>query len=153
MYALQLNTLLSNSAVELFYCQLQDHPSPLHVAEIADIEFEIFGQVNQYGIFRTCLVYIDNVKSPTAPPFFGEIDIISLDLRVYGAAISDSIDNQVTHVVCDPVRNPERVNYWNEKNARRETKFHLVRLEWVTDSINKGSLVDEFAYIPELSLY
>ena len=65
---------------------------------------------------------------------------------MYGAEVVKCMDLRVTHVVCDPVAHPQRVSDWKLKNREQQVKFHLVRPEWVLDSINKGSLVDELAY-------
>lgn len=95
-----------------------------------------------------CVVYVDTWKDPSEPAFFGELEITSLDLRVYGALVLSSMDSGVTHVVCDPIEYPNRAAFWRAENHRRDFKFYLVRPEWVTDSINKGCLVDETAYFP-----
>lgn len=77
---------------------------------------------------------------------FNEQEIVSLDLRMYGAEVVAELNSKVTHVVCNPLTNPEYVFHLRSINREREVKFYCVRPEWVTDSISRGSLVDERAY-------
>lgn len=130
---------------------MKEKPAPFSISEIADLEYQIFGQVHKYGLFRTCVVYVDvweKISEPNSLVISGELEIISLDLRMYGAQVLNCMKPDVTHVVCDPVTHPHRVSNWQLLNREQEVKFYLVRLEWVSDSINKGSLVDELTYMP-----
>ena len=98
-----------------------------------------------------CVVYADvweNISEPNSKVISGELKIISLDLRVYGAEVVKSMDSRVTHVVCDPSHYPKRISDWKLMNREQQFKFHLVRKEWVLDSIKEGSLIDERAYMP-----
>jgi len=130
---------------------LQENPAQLSIYEIANLEHEIFGQVHKYGIFRTCVVYVDvweTISDPNSQNISRELEIVSFDLRIYGAQVFNRMDPSVTHVLCDPVSYPQRAAVWKTMNHGREVKFKLVRLEWVEHSIKKGSLVDEMAYYP-----
>ena len=98
-----------------------------------------------------CVVYADvwvNISEPNSKVISGELKIISLDLRVYGAEVVKSMDSRVTHVVCDPSHYPKRISDWKLMNREQQVKFQLVRKEWVLDSIKEGSLIDERAYMP-----
>ena len=98
-----------------------------------------------------CVVYADvweNISEPNSKVISGELKIISLDLRVYGAEVVKSMDSRVTHVVCDPSHHPKRISDWKLMNREQQVKFQLVRKEWVLDSIKEGSLIDERAYMP-----
>ena len=115
------------------------------------IQHVVFGQVHKYGIFRTCVVYVDfweTISDPKSQVISRQLEIISFDLRIYGAQVLNRMDSNVTHVLCDPVSCPHRSVVWKTINRQREFKFKLVRLEWVVHSINKGSLVEEIAYYP-----
>ncbi len=130
---------------------MQEHPTPLSIYEIANLEYEIFGQLPKYGIFRTCVVYVDlfeTISDPNSQVISRELEIISFDLRIYGAQVLNRMNSSVTHVVCDPVSYPHRAIDWKTTNRQREVKFKLVRLEWVERSIKKGSVVDEMEYYP-----
>ncbi|XP_057368130.1 DNA ligase 4-like isoform X1 [Daphnia carinata] len=128
-----------------------ENPTPLSVFEIADLEYQIFGKLHKYGIFRTCIVYVDvleTISDSNSLIISRELQIISLDLRIYGAQVLNHMDPSVTHVVCDPVAYPHRVSMWKSMNRQQEVKFKLVRPEWVAHSITQGNLLDEIAYYP-----
>lgn len=119
--------------------------------EIADLEFNIFGGLLKYSIFRICVVYVDKwetISDSSSPVISSELDMIAMDLRMYGAELVDRFDERVTHVVCDPSGHPERLPQWKEKRDLHEKKFYLVGSSWVTDSIKKGSTADEISYQP-----
>ena len=118
---------------------------------MAKIEFEAFGQVLKYGIFRTCTVYVDQwdrISDPESRLISSKLQIISLDLRAYGAHVVRRMTDQVSHVVCDESLG-ERVAEWKRKNHQQQHKFHLISSEWVADSIARGRMVDEVAYTPQ----
>ncbi len=130
---------------------IQANPKPLTNLEIADLEFNIFGGLLKYSIFRICVVYVDKwqtISDPSSPVISSQLDMIAMDLRMYGAELVDHFDERVTHVVCDPSRHPERLQQWKEKRDIREKKFYLVGSTWVTDSIRKGSTTNEISYQP-----
>ncbi|KZS11985.1 DNA ligase 4 [Daphnia magna] len=128
-----------------------ENPVPLSVYEIADLEYEIFGKLHKYGIFRTCIVYVDvweTISDFNSLIISRELRIISLDLRIYGAQVLNHMDHSVTHVVCDPVAYPHRASMWKSINRQQEVKFKLVRPEWIAHSITQGNLLDEIIYCP-----
>lgn len=77
-----------------------------------------------------------------------ELQIISLDLRIYGAQVLNQMDPLLTHVVCDPVAYPDRASKWKSMNRQQEGKFKLVRPDWVAHSIEQGRMLDEVTYYP-----
>jgi len=129
------------------------NPAPLSIAEIARLEFEIFGQVLKYGIFRTCTAYIDvwdHVEGSHLENgvISSQLEITSLDFQFYGGAVVQWNDNlHVSHVIYDE-RLGVRVVEWKRKNALRQPKFHLVSAKWVEDSIAEGRMLNELAYTP-----
>lgn len=127
------------------------NPEPLSNLEIADLEFQVFSQPLKYSLFRTCVVYVDTwdtVSDPTSPILSFDLEIASLDLRMYGALVTDRYDDNISHVVCHPSSHPDRVSEWRARNRLRYTKFHLVDLSWISASVAKGIMVDEMAHIP-----
>lgn len=128
------------------------HPTPLSVAEIAQLEFETFGQVLKYGIFRTCTAYIDvwdRVSDVQSRIISGQLEITSIDLRFYGGQVVEWADNShISHVICDE-RLTARVAQWRRRNALRQRKFHLVGARWVQDSIAEGRMLNELPYTPK----
>lgn len=121
----------------------------LSITEIAELEYGIFGQVHKYGIFRTCIVYVDlweTISDTTSRIISGKLEIITLDLRMYGSEVMNCLSSKISHIVCDSAAHPHRAAQWRSRNHDREVKFHVVRPDWVVDSINKGFLVDERAY-------
>lgn len=117
---------------------------------MAEMEYEFFDKLPKWGIFHTCVVYVDvweEVSNPTTPVISGELEIISLDLRMYGAEVVQVVDQTVTHVVCAPVKS-DRISCWKSENRNRDKKLHLVTKDWVTCSIANGRPAEEQPFYP-----
>jgi len=127
------------------------NPTPLSLPEIAQLEFEVFGQVLKYGIFRTCTAYVDvwdRLSDAGSCVISSQLEITSIDLRFYGGQVVEWGDSScISHVIYDE-RLTARVADWKRKNALRQLKFHLVSARWVHDSIAQGRMLDELPYTP-----
>lgn len=130
------------------------NPPRLSRSDMADLEYELFGELPRWGIFHICVVYVDiweEVSNPSSPVIFGELEILSLDLRMHGAEVVQTMDDRVSHVVCLPTRG-DRLSYWKTLNCKCDRKFHLVNTDWVTHSISRGQTVDEQPFYASLKL-
>ena len=102
------------------------NPAPLSIREIAQLEFEIFGQVLKYGIFRTCKAHVDQwdqVPNPQSDVVSIQSDITSLDLQLYGAQVVKRMSSNIPHVIYDPVL-AARTAEWKRNNRLQWRKFH-----------------------------
>lgn len=123
----------------------------MNISDIAKLEFDIFGQEHKYGIFRTCVVCIDTSScfpknTSKSSLELTEQEILSIDLRMYGAQVVKEFASNVTHMIFSLSSDRDHIAHIKSINRERTVKFYCVRPEWVTDSIKKGSLVDERAY-------
>lgn len=115
--------------------------------EIVNLEMAVFGRLLKHSIFRPCVVYVDMwevISDNTSRVFSFQLDMASLDLRMYGAEVVNSYGDHVTHVICDDPILPGRLEIWKEKLKLR--KFHLLSSSWVTDSITSECLLGEVQY-------
>lgn len=118
---------------------------------MADVDFDIFTSPFKYGIFRSSTVYVDqwrDISNPDSGVLCGLLEIMALDLRLYGACVVSALTKDTSHVVCD-ARDDKRVFLWKRKNEERFRKFHLVSADWVSDSVALGRMLSEFDYMPD----
>lgn len=99
------------------------------------------------SMFRPCRVYMDRyaeMGKPQTALAASCLEIRALELRYHGGAVTQSLEEGVTHVVVT-----EETRLLGFRTLRRsfEKKFMIVRDSWVTDSIEAGRLMNEADYL------
>jgi len=106
--------------------------------------------LSKYAVFRKCVVYVDlwdRVGDPSSSVISHQLKLISFDVRMFGGTVINEMTSGVTHVICDSSTR-ERNSDWQKMNHLRSLKFHLCSPDWIKDSITRGQMVDELAYLP-----
>ncbi|XP_070569622.1 DNA ligase 4-like [Ptychodera flava] len=130
----------------------QDNIARMTSEDIAEIEYKYFPSESPLGIFRLCTVYMDSnevVNQQETGIKDSPLDLVSLELRFYGAAIAAELHDGVTHVVCDS-KDLSRIKDLNIINRGRLKKFHTVTEKWVYDCMEAGSVRRELPYEPKI---
>jgi DNA ligase-4 len=120
--------------------------------EIATMESRYFANDSLRGLFRHCRVYLDKyleVENKETAIHACSLDLIGLDLRLYGAELTDKVDEQVTHILFDK-NDLTRVSELRRMEQGHTKKHHFVTMEWVQDSIESQFLKNERLYEPEV---
>ncbi|XP_031573134.1 DNA ligase 4-like [Actinia tenebrosa] len=118
--------------------------------EIAEIEQRYFPDQCPLGLFRGSRIYLDQFKSlddPNTAIKDSSLELTALQLRFYGASIISEFDEIVTHVVFDE-RDLTRLPELRQIMRSRQQKHHFVTQDWVTQSIEKGQLLQERPFAP-----
>lgn len=125
----------------------------LPTAKIADIEYKYFSNLPSFGLFRTCRVYM-NDKSHIGDSGTlvknHPLSWTAMKLQLYGASLTDELDDQVTHVI---VHSSEEyhdhvVKLRELSRARKTGNFHIVTDVWVEQCVGNGKLLGERNYQP-----
>ncbi|XP_050403534.1 DNA ligase 4 [Patella vulgata] len=119
--------------------------------DIAAIEDEYFPDDSPYGLFRTCRIYVDNnlvlgdnsTKIPNS-----SLDLLALELRFFGAVLSEKLDDHVSHVLVDK-SDFSRVGQLREVRRRKSRKFHIVNEDWMRSCLEEGEITNERKYEPD----
>ncbi len=101
-----------------------------------------------YVVFR---VYLDsNLEVGEADSHIKAccLDLVGLEMRNYGATLSDQLDNKVSHVIVDS-KDISRVASLRDISKTRAKKFHIVTQDWVSDCIKSEKLLQERVYEPD----
>ena len=95
-------------------------------------------------------VYLDSNKvlgQPDTHIKACSLELVALELRFYGAALVDTLDRTVSHVVVDSAKT-DRVKSLRDVNKTRSKKFHIVTEDWVSDCIRHEKILQERHYEP-----
>ncbi|KAH9499895.1 DNA ligase (ATP) [Bulinus truncatus] len=117
---------------------------------IREIEEEYFPDDSPYGLFRLCKFYIDNkllLGDPDTVLPNSALDLLELEVRFFGAEISDDFDSVISHVIINE-NDLIRLKSIKEIRHNRHKKFHIVTAKWVKACIENGDLVPERTYEP-----
>ncbi|XP_059173254.1 DNA ligase 4-like [Physella acuta] len=123
---------------------------PLSREVIHEVEEDNFPDESPYGLFRPCIFYIDNCIA------FGDsstrirnspLDLLELELRFFGGEISETLNQEVSHVLVHD-SDLSRVGGMKEIRRRRQRKFYIVTEKWIRDCMEEGSLCAERGYEP-----
>ncbi|XP_071791788.1 DNA ligase 4-like [Asterias amurensis] len=112
---------------------------------IAELEQQYFPGESPLGLFRLCKVYMDSclvIGDESTHIKDCSLDLVTLELRFYGATISTKMDEDVTHVVLDRI-DKTRLPSYKLLMRERQRKFHLVSPEWVYACIDSGKILSE----------
>ncbi|XP_041359150.1 DNA ligase 4-like [Gigantopelta aegis] len=119
--------------------------------DIAELEDKYFPDESPYGLFRTCRIYLDNnlvVSDATTRIPNCSLDLLGLELRFFGATITDKLDADVSHAIVE-VKDVSRLQQLRDVRRRRTKKFHIVTEAWVRACLEDGELCTERIYEPK----
>ncbi|ESP05690.1 hypothetical protein LOTGIDRAFT_181463 [Lottia gigantea] len=121
--------------------------------DIAKIEENYFPDESPYGLFRTCRIYVDNnlvISDASTKIPNSSLDLIGLELRFFGATVSERLDEKVSHVLIDS-KDTSRVGQLREVRRRRSKKFNIINEDWIKTCIEEGELCNERKYEPTVT--
>jgi len=118
--------------------------------DVLKVEQKYFHKKCWWGVFRNYIIYLDRfleVGNPKMPIPNSNLELVAHILCFYGATISDTIDQSVTHVVVN------RADLSRIREIRAQAKSllakpphlakHIVSMSWVTESANCHEDLDE----------
>ncbi|KAF6025218.1 LIG4 [Bugula neritina] len=106
--------------------------------EIQEIEEELSTHEDYArALFRNCRLFDgdDGEQSRTT--------VNMIQSKFYGSAVAPTLDDAVTHCICN---SQENVEVLQKKNRERERKYYIVSPLWIQDSIESGKLLQERSY-------
>ncbi|CAH2223540.1 DNA ligase 4 [Pelobates cultripes] len=114
---------------------------------IADLEHR-YSWDNSSNIFRHCVIYVDYfaiVNDPNTKIDSSSLAIRALQLRFHGAKVKNHLNEGLSHVLVGD----DLTRLGEIKITRRtfERKFKIVSQSWVLDSLNMGTLQEEYKYL------
>lgn len=122
----------------------------LSTSNIAEMEMNYFPHDSEFGLFRLCRMYLDSnttVDDTTTHIQASTLELVDVELRLYGATVVPTLDEGVTHVVMDD-SDLTRIRQLRQRNRELSKKFHIVSQSWVTDCIKREKLLKERDYEP-----
>jgi len=117
------------------------------MTEVEALKEELFDDLS-LAFFYGRNVYVDlyeTVGDPLTKMKSSSLEIVAIEVIRFCGEISDTLNESVTHVICDDV---ERAEGFRQIRRARTKKFHLVGSAWVEDSIKEGRLLEERIYEP-----
>lgn len=121
---------------------------PLSQEAIVELEEEYFHEDSPYGLLRTCRIYIDSNATLSFPDTHIKncpLDLLQLELRFFGATISDKLDTNVSHIIVHE-KDLSRIAQMKEIRRSRQKKFHIVKEDWVRACMEEGTICSERSY-------
>ncbi|KAG9492228.1 hypothetical protein GDO78_000637 [Eleutherodactylus coqui] len=138
----------NESELKDLFTRMLDTKDKISLDMIADLEQRYSWENPCSSLFRQCVVYPDIyavINDPLTKIENCTLSIRTLELRFYGAKVVNHLEEGVSHVVLgdDLSRLPEI------KSLRRtiKTKFKIVSVLWVVDSLKKRTLQMEQDYL------
>jgi len=120
-------------------CPDEDDVKELRDRVLQDTTFSIFIGHNVY------LDTMETIGDITTEMKSSSLEITALDVSRFGGCVTKTLDETVTHVICDDV---ERAEGFRNLRRTREKKFQLVTSEWVDKSIEAGRVREERLFEP-----
>eukprot|EP00117_Sycon_ciliatum_P015809 scpid30038/ scgid15513/ DNA ligase 4; DNA ligase IV; Polydeoxyribonucleotide synthase [ATP] 4 len=128
----------------------QRHDVAVSQDEILEIEQRYLGEASSTGLLRGLRFYVDKCAAigqcdtllSTSP-----LRLTELEIRFHGGAVSDNVDDNVSHVVCHE-SDLSRLAGLNEIRRGRKRKFHCVTSDWVQQCIHSKALTEERPFAP-----
>ncbi|XP_060566406.1 DNA ligase 4-like [Ruditapes philippinarum] len=133
--------------------KIQEPDKVLSKTEIAEIEDKYFPDESPYGLFRTCKIYLDNnlvVGDRSTHIKDSSLDLLALELRFFGADMSNKLTADVSHVMVDE-SDLSRLSELKKERRTRHKKFHIVTPAWVKQCMEEGGVINERAFEPILT--
>lgn len=116
-------------------------------SEVEALKEELFDGLS-FAIFYGRDVYIDlyeTIGDPSTKMRNSSLEIVAIDVTRFCGNISETLNDSVTHVICDDV---ERAEGFRQLRRGKTKKFHLVSSTWVKNCIKEKRLVEERVYEP-----
>ncbi|XP_046858902.1 DNA ligase 4-like isoform X2 [Xenia sp. Carnegie-2017] len=102
------------------------------------------------GLFRSYRFYVDRystIGDPHTRLPSSSLHVQTYVLRYYGGHISDTFDEEVSHVITSP-RDFSRVPVIQQIMHRRTRFAHIVTETWITECVQVGAILKEQDYRP-----
>ncbi|CAB3987149.1 DNA ligase 4 [Paramuricea clavata] len=118
-------------------------------SEIAQVESRYFPN-STLGLFRQYRFYVDRfleIGDPQTKIPSCTLDIQASELRYYGGQLSDTFDEDVSHVIMSQ-RDLSRLPLIQQMSRDRPRKAHVVTETWVSECIEAGTILKERNYGP-----
>jgi DNA ligase-4 len=113
--------------------------------ELIDLEEKYFPGPSRQCIFRQLKFYVDRfviLNDPTSVIHNCPLDLISLDIQCHGGIVCNTLDEDVSHVICHS-SDLSRLPMLRQRNHERTAKFHCVFDGWVKECVEHGALRSE----------
>ncbi|XP_067047572.1 DNA ligase 4-like [Acropora muricata] len=129
--------------------QSQNSAVSLSRGEIQDVMEHYFPDNSPLGLFKHCRVYLDQyacIGDISTGILNSSLELVGLKLRLYGAQITDTLDDGVTHIVLDEsdLRRYEEL----QRAYVALPKRHFVTQHWVAQSVQASKLLTERNFRP-----
>ncbi|KAK3927158.1 DNA ligase 4 [Frankliniella fusca] len=107
-------------------------------SEMADLDIELFSDLNKFAVFRCCVALF-------IPSKLGEFscEISKALFQFYGGRRSEEISHDLTHIVINSNDTKNLMNFQNV-NRTRPQKFYIVSYQWVEACCEAGARLGEF---------
>ena len=111
-----------------------------------DVEYlrEQLLEDSNFALFISKTFYLDGLGTGGAESA-GHKDSSPIDVTRYAGKIVETLDETVTHVICD---DPEKVDWFKRLRRTRDKKFHLVTRGWIERSIEDQRTPEERLFEP-----
>ncbi|XP_068735127.1 DNA ligase 4-like [Montipora capricornis] len=130
--------------------QNQNASVPLSRDDLLDVMEHYFPDNSPMSLFKHCRVYVDLYTgigdSSTRIPN-SNLELVGLQVRLYGAQITDTLDNRVTHIILDE-SDLTRFEQLQRADERSSKQRHFVTQDWVTQSVQERKLLTERHFRP-----
>ncbi|XP_073251496.1 DNA ligase 4-like [Porites lutea] len=127
----------------------QNKTVSLSKEQVLEIKENYFPDNLPMGLFSHCRVYLDRYScigdTSTEIPNC-RLQLVELKLRLYGAQVTHSFDNKVTHVIFDESDLSRLQDF--QRMQDEHTKQHFVSLNWFVQSIQAEKLLPERYFRP-----
>merc|ERR1712136_84349 len=104
---------------------------------------------SKFALFIGKTFYLDGLETDgaesTGHKDSSPMEISAIDLTRYAGKIVGTLDETVTHVICD---DPEKVDWFKRLRRARDKKFHLVTRGWIERSIEDQRTPEERLFEP-----